>query len=53
MVTARIDLQGLNKEISSFKETFDSWAQLSVADAEARKESHFKTLRDFQSERHT
>lgn len=50
MVTARIDLQGLHNELNEFKSSFDVWTHQSVASAEARKEDHFKNLREFNSE---
>ena len=50
MVSARIDLQGLNEELNQFKDGFDAWAQQSVAFAEAEKDKHLRHLRELQSE---
>ena len=50
MVTARIDLQGFNKELDSFKRVFSAWAQETVSTAEAEKDKHFKHSRELQCE---
>ena len=49
MVSARIDLQGLNEELQSFSGKFNAWAQQSVSNAEAEKDKHLRHLRELQS----
>jgi hypothetical protein len=51
MVTARVDLAGLQQELKGFANSVDSWAAHSVAAAEAAKEEHLTRLRGFQSAR--
>ena len=50
MVTARIDLSGLNAELSQFKAGFESWISSSVKSTEAHKDAHIKCLRESQGE---
>lgn len=49
MVTARIDLKGLNNELTGFKTAFDKWAQNVVSDADLQKDRHHNQLRELQS----
>jgi len=49
MVTARIDLKGLNNELTGFKTAFDKWAQTVVSDADLQKDRHHNQLRELQS----
>ena len=49
MVTARIDLKGLNNELTGFKTAFDKWAQNVLSETELQKERHSSQLRELQS----
>jgi hypothetical protein len=48
MVTAGIDLQGLQQELDGFKNRFEAWTQETVGAAESRRDEHFTRLRELQ-----
>jgi hypothetical protein len=48
MAAARIDLAGLQNELTSFERKFEDWAGKTAGSAEAMKNEHLNILRQFQ-----
>lgn len=47
-MAARIDLQGLQRQLDSFQTKFHAWAQRTVAGAASLCDGHLGRLREFQ-----
>lgn len=47
-MAARIDLQGLQRQLDGFQAKFRDWAQSTVAAAEGLRDGHLARLREFQ-----
>lgn len=47
-MAARIDLGALQRQLDGFQAKFQTWAQRTVAGAEALRDGHLGRLREFQ-----